>query len=147
MPFIMNTNSSSTVTPVLTTVSHISFISPPLSKFNVETSTAVPIIGDNDQLPTSINSILYNISMNQDYDESGELSNTVVNEFLNHHIKLSNIPHVTTSVSPIVPNVTESDSYLTIRNVSSLSCLNHIPPVHEYLAGKILFLYHSLFKI
>lgn len=128
----VSTNSSSTATPLASTrasnVGHVSFINPHLSKFNVETSTT----DHDDRLPTTINSILYNISVNEDYDDSSEYSNVAVNELINNHIKLSHVPRV----SPIVPNVTESDIYLAVRNVSSLPCLNHIPSVHEYLAGK-----------
>lgn len=83
---------------------------------------------------TTTDLITYNVTVGDidtDYDGDTGFATTSVKDFIS---KLSSVPKITTSTP--VPNVTEYDSYLSIRNVSSLSCLNqHIPSVYEYLAG------------
>ncbi len=92
---------------------------------------------ENDRSPTTEDSILYNVSVNDDYDTGG-FATVAIKELVDKHLKLSSANRETSSTFPAEVNVTESDVFLTVRNVSSLSCLNHnIPSIHEYLAGKV----------
>lgn len=78
---------------------------------------------------TTTDSIVYNVTVN-DYETDSELT-TPIKDLFSKLSSSGSVPSTT------VPSSLEHDAYLSIRNVSSLSCLHqHIPSVHQYLAGE-----------
>lgn len=96
---------------------------------------------ENDRISTTIDAFIYNTSQYEDYN-SDDLASVTINEFINNHLQ-SNISVPTLSSTSKVPfdanKGTESEFFLPVTNISSLSCLHHnIPSVHQYLAGMYL---------
>lgn len=101
-----------------------------------------------DRISTTIDSFIYNTSLYDDYS-SDDLASVAINELINKHLQ-SNFSVPTPTSTSKVPfdanNVTESEFFFPVTNISSLSCLNHnIPSVHHYLAG--MYFIQSLFYL
>lgn len=99
---------------------------------------------EDDRISTTVDSFAYNTSLYDDYS-TDDLATVAINELINKHLQ-SNFSVPTPTSTSKVPfdanNVTESEFFLPVTNISSLSCLNHnIPSVHQYLAGMFLILY------
>ncbi|XKL66079.1 hypothetical protein PGB90_009499 [Kerria lacca] len=87
-------------------------------------------MNEDDGLSTTLDSIVYNTSMDDDFDSNG-YATVAITDFLKQNFKLSSVPQDTSSY------VSETESLVSVRNISSLTCLNrNIPSVNEYLADE-----------
>lgn len=128
---LYSNNNGTMPSPIPPTVGRLAVVSKQwnLTKFDVD---------DSDELhppSTTLGPIVYNTSTNENFDSS-EFATIAIKELISEHFKSSNVSEARRKYFSTVPNVTESDYYLSVQNISSLSCTTgNIPSANEYLAG------------